>query len=367
MQPTLSVCLIVKNEELDLARCLSSLRQLRVHEIVVVDTGSTDRTREIAAEFGARVFEHQWRNDFAAARNVGLELAVGDWILSLDADDALPPETVAQIPELIRGADEAQPPVDGYIFTCHSFMPPGDVVAFTELPVLRLFRNRSIYRYRQAIHEQILPSLYESGARVVRLDARILHYGYARSTVQGGEPRDQRDRAMLEAALIDDPDNVDLLFQLGGVAQRQGRSDEAQRLLQRALDHGDGLGPIERSLTHFYLSCLALQIGDGATALAHAEASIQARTHASPSMAWLNLAAAHMLLAQSAAEATTRALQPNLAPDAYSEALKLVHVSRGHFAQAQEAYRVVAAAPDLTESVRRRAMASIDLCAKMLR
>jgi glycosyltransferase involved in cell wall biosynthesis len=85
---TVSACLIVKNEEENLGRCLSSLLGA-VDEIVVVDTGSTDRTVEIAKKYGARVGHFAWVNDFAAARNAALDLATGDWVLSIDADEWL--------------------------------------------------------------------------------------------------------------------------------------------------------------------------------------------------------------------------------------------------------------------------------------
>src|SRR5205823_1109121 len=82
----LSVCLIVKNEERFLAQSLKSVREI-AQQIVVVDTGSTDRTVEIAKEFGAEVHSFTWCDDFSAARNVALEHATGDWVLALDADE----------------------------------------------------------------------------------------------------------------------------------------------------------------------------------------------------------------------------------------------------------------------------------------
>ena len=156
--PRLSVCLITKNESRDLTRCLTSVRGL-ADEIVVVDTGSTDDTIAIAQAHGARVLHHAWRNDFADARNVSLDAATGDWVLVLDADDEVPTETAAQIPGLLAGAERARPPIDGLTMLYHSPMPAGEAVAFTEYPVLRLFRNRPEFRFRQAIHEQVLPAI----------------------------------------------------------------------------------------------------------------------------------------------------------------------------------------------------------------
>jgi len=84
----ISLCVIAKDEEENIARCLDSVRGV-CDEIIVVDTGSRDRTAEVAASRGARVFDHPWGDDFAAARNAGLERATGRWILVLDADEEL--------------------------------------------------------------------------------------------------------------------------------------------------------------------------------------------------------------------------------------------------------------------------------------
>ena len=88
MPPRVSLTVIVRNEEANLPTCLDSVDGL-VHEIIVVDTGSTDRTKEIAARYGAKVFDFAWRDDFAAARNESLRHATGDWIFWLDADDSI--------------------------------------------------------------------------------------------------------------------------------------------------------------------------------------------------------------------------------------------------------------------------------------
>ncbi|MBC8066081.1 MAG: glycosyltransferase family 2 protein, partial [Chlorobia bacterium] len=92
----LSACLIVKNESKNLSRCLESLKGI-VDEIVVVDTGSTDDTVAIAESFGAKMGSFEWSHDFSAARNHSLEIATGDWVLWIDADEVLVPESVSAI------------------------------------------------------------------------------------------------------------------------------------------------------------------------------------------------------------------------------------------------------------------------------
>ena len=87
-QMKLSVCLIVRNEEALLENCLKSVSQL-ADQLVVVDTGSTDKTLEIARSFNAEIYHFKWCDDFAAARNESIKYATGDWILWIDADERL--------------------------------------------------------------------------------------------------------------------------------------------------------------------------------------------------------------------------------------------------------------------------------------
>src|SRR5580692_6797465 len=112
----ISLCMIVKNEERVLARCLHSAASL-AGEIIVVDTGSTDATLEIAARYGAKVISFDFtRPDFAAARNQALAHASGRWILTLDADETLEPESVPLIRDLATRNENVRNENTGYYF-----------------------------------------------------------------------------------------------------------------------------------------------------------------------------------------------------------------------------------------------------------
>jgi glycosyltransferase involved in cell wall biosynthesis len=107
-RPRRSLCMIVRDEEQDLAECLESVADL-IDEIVVVDTGSTDRTCDVARHFGARVFNFPWVDSFAAARNESLRHATGDWTFWLDADDRLSGVNRTKLQRLFAGlGDERQ-------------------------------------------------------------------------------------------------------------------------------------------------------------------------------------------------------------------------------------------------------------------
>ncbi len=144
----LSFCMLVKNEERDLAGCLDSVRDL-ASELIVVDTGSTDASLEIAAGYGAKVIRFDFtRVDFAAARNCAIAQARGRWILVLDADETLDPAGVPKIEALVGQNEDA-----GYYLERHNHA--SDSATSTTDFVVRLFPNLPNYRYRGRVHETI--------------------------------------------------------------------------------------------------------------------------------------------------------------------------------------------------------------------
>lgn len=98
---SLSLCMIVRNEEQNLSECLDSVKNV-VDEIIVIDTGSTDETVGIAESYGAQVEHFPWCDDFSKARNESIKYASGDWILWLDADERLLPESIPVLQDLLR-------------------------------------------------------------------------------------------------------------------------------------------------------------------------------------------------------------------------------------------------------------------------
>ena len=166
---TLSLCLIVRNERANLGTCLSSVRQL-VGEIVVVDTGSTDGTQQLATDFGARVIEIPWPGDFSAARNVGLDSARGAWILVLDADESIAPAYADALRRL-----SSSPPAAAYRFTQVGVDSNGREI---QMDIVRLFPNRPDVRFQFPIHEQVDPSLARAGIPIRASGIEITHTGY---------------------------------------------------------------------------------------------------------------------------------------------------------------------------------------------
>ncbi len=154
MTARLSLTMIVKNEAAALGRCLASVRDL-VDEIVVVDTGSTDNTREIARQYGARVFDFPWCDSFAAARNESIRHASGQWLLWLDADEYLDDANRGKLRNLLAdlGNDNT-----AYVMKCVCVSGQASSTA-TNVDHVRLFRNHPAIRWDYRVHEQILPAL----------------------------------------------------------------------------------------------------------------------------------------------------------------------------------------------------------------
>ena len=199
--PLISLAMIVKNEEAVFAHCLESVKSL-VDEMVIIDTGSTDRTVDIAESFGARIHHFKWRDDFAAARNESLKHCKGDWVLILDADEAID----ALDHEKIRNACR-NPFADAYEVTNRNYMytstvrshdvgavpnrpdepDKSDKPAYSEgkdLPFyadlsgsLRLARMFDGLAFSDRIHETLGKSLVFHGKIIKPLDVVIHHYG----------------------------------------------------------------------------------------------------------------------------------------------------------------------------------------------
>lgn len=194
--PTLSVIMIVKNEAKCLEECLSSIRGI-ADEIVVADTGSSDGTRDLAAILGGRVFSLEWKWDFAAARNETIRAASGDWLLHMDADEVLDPDNARRIREIVDAdgvaangtrADAIELTLANYCDDMRAWRwrpaAPGDPWArghagYIGVGLLRLFRNRMGYEYREPVHENITESVLEKGGTVRAEPIVIHHYGYA--------------------------------------------------------------------------------------------------------------------------------------------------------------------------------------------
>ena len=211
---TLSLCMIVKNEAHFLARCLDAVKD-HVDEIIIVDTGSTDETRAIAAQYTDRIYDFEWCDDFAAARNHALEQASGDWILVLDADEWMEAADATRLRQIIADTD-----YDAFFLTEYNYsnnpLEKGWIPVEKQTPysmgyagyrkslIARLFRNRQEIRYRGRIHEVIDHSL--EAFRHTVLEMPLHHHGDADPT-KPQQVRQLNYLRMMEKELEREPDN----------------------------------------------------------------------------------------------------------------------------------------------------------------
>ncbi len=190
---SISLCMIVKNEEDNLPRCLDSVRGV-VDEIVIVDTGSTDRTVEIAESYGARVFNHPWEGNFSKARNYSLKYATCDWILILDADEELNKEDAPKLKEIAKNKE----------FKIVSFIIKNKYKDSTQeghAQMVRLYKNFNGVHYTGIVHNAI-----QYSGKCLYSSITIIHHGYNLSEVKM-EEKFMRTSTLLKKQIEKDPDN----------------------------------------------------------------------------------------------------------------------------------------------------------------
>lgn len=311
MPSTLSIALIVRDEAQLLPECLRSIQPV-ADEICLVDTGSSDDTLVIAQAFGCRTLEYPWTNDFAAARNVSLDLCTGDWIFVLDADERLAPESLPQVRALLEG-----PRNRGYRFTTRNYThnaAVGDFVPVAGDPhargfagwfpsvKVRLFPRDPRIRFEHRVHEVVTHALVRCGFGVMDATIPVLHYPLlkAEALVQRKqemylelgrqkvreEPENAQAQAELGTQLVEcgqlpealrafreavrlDPANAMHLKDLGAVLALLGHPRQAEQALLLAVQHDPQLVDAWRNL-----GVIAAQQGDWPRALEYFETGL---------------------------------------------------------------------------------------------
>jgi len=217
----ISLCMILKNEEHFLPGCLKTVKGL-VDEIIVVDTGSTDRTMEIAAEYGAKIYQHPWQNDFSLHRNQSIDYAAGDWILILDADEELDPSEHSMIKSAIKRKD-----IDAVSFVVYNKIQGGRTGFLNSH---RLFRNKKEYRYSGIVHNQLIMD-----GITLSTQLKVFHHGYGLSE-EKMRAKGKRTEILLKQQLEENPDNAFAHFNLAqiyrGLAEPELSLKHATRVIE---------------------------------------------------------------------------------------------------------------------------------------
>lgn len=249
----ISVCIIAKNEEKNIDRCLKLLSAYPF-ELVVVDTGSTDSTREVAKNYTDRIYEFDWCDDFSAARNFSLEKASNDWILVVDCDEYLETIRLEETYALMQNYPHAVGQIVRHS-SCYNGTEKTMITDYTE----RLFDKR-LYHYEGIIHEQLAPRRSSADSPVLsvyRLPMEFSHDGY------DGTPEKMQEKALRNITLLlrelgKHPDDPYLYYQLGESYSLTGDWENAYQAYDKGfyLDVDESLPYVKIMITSYGYSML---------------------------------------------------------------------------------------------------------------
>lgn len=245
----LSIAMIVKNEEKNIERCLKSFIEIQKKlksEIIVVDTGSSDRTVELAKKYTNKVFLHKWDGNFANMRNISISYCSGEWILIVDADEVL--ENVEAVWRFFESEDCKKVNSASIIFKNYSSNIDEKYILGT---LFRLFRNKNKIEYIGRVHEQpkiVLPAC--------NTDITFKHYGYSRSDYKLMQYKYERNRDLLLLDLEENPEDEYTLFQLAQTYSMANKEEKALECIEKAYEILQTKEYQALYIYHFYARCL---------------------------------------------------------------------------------------------------------------
>ncbi|GAB6283333.1 MAG: TPR domain-containing glycosyltransferase [Ignavibacterium sp.] len=228
--PNLTLSMIVKNEEKYLQECLESVQNI-ADEIVIIDTGSIDNTLEIAKKFNCKIFNYEWTNDFASARNFALSKSTGNWILYLDADERISIQSKNEILNIINkwGSSGIAIPTgkDRLAVYCNVKSVDNNIGFPNLMKYVRLFRNDPKIKFTGAVHEQIDESLHNLNYKFIDSNIEIIHLGY---NISYNEMKKKAKRNL--EILLSEYDKQHDSYNAFQIAQTYGMLNEKEKAFQ---------------------------------------------------------------------------------------------------------------------------------------
>ena len=273
--PTISLCMIAKNEEQWIHQCISSVASV-VSEIILVDTGSTDRTVEIAQGLGAKIFHQPWNDDFSPPRNFSIEQATSDWILVLDADEVIAQKDLAELQSLTLDSTKC------YEFVQRHYSNDVRISAYTpvngeypewenghggyfESALCRLFPNRAEIHYIGRVHELVEHRIRNIGKhQILRTRIPLHHYGHTES-VKKQKQKGSLYTPLGTAKLDDNPKDWKAWFELGVEHNNNALLEESVNAFLKAIELNPSYEPTWVNIG--YVLCELGRFADAETSL----------------------------------------------------------------------------------------------------
>ena len=245
---SISLCMITKNEENHIEQCLNSVKEI-ADEIIIIDTGSTDKTQEVIKSFAekfhvdVKFLSFTWSDDFSAARNESLKHASKDWVLVMDADEILDEEGRNAIKELVKDNSN-----DAYLFLQKNYTNESSMAGFNSEEhkkdgkvysgwygsyIARLFRNNKGYLFDGTVHELVEPSVEGKNGKIAATDVALHHYGNAEPAIAA---KKRKFYLQLCENKIKQKPNAPAYYELGVLYKENNKPDKAIESFKKAVE-----------------------------------------------------------------------------------------------------------------------------------
>ncbi|RMD04343.1 TIGR00180 family glycosyltransferase [Clostridium autoethanogenum] len=224
----ISICMMVKDEEKNIRRCLNSMKPILKNidsELIIVDTGSTDNTVQIAKEYTDKIYFHKWKNDFSGMRNKSISYAKGKWILIIDADEEI--TDCSNIIAFLKLPESKT--FNTGLLNVKNMQNLIDDDQYAVLKSPRLFKNDGYFHYEGIVHNS--PIFKEP---TINLKTTIVHYGYVEENVDVLDEKFIRTSTLLKQALEKEPENIYYIFQLSVTYSSYKDYSRAYEIIKKA-------------------------------------------------------------------------------------------------------------------------------------
>jgi len=228
MNRTVGVAIIAKNEEKNILNCINSIKQF-CSQIVVVDTGSDDKTVTVATQNGAELYFNKWKNNFSEARNFAIKHLHTDWIICIDADEELVANSF-NFEKIINNSNLNTQKLGGISVILNNFLDE-KLETSKQHKFTRIFRNLPQIKFSGKIHEQVADSIYSAGFEIFDSEIIFNHYGYISKNIE----KENRNKFLLEEAISENINDDFLYYHLATTEFSIGNFEKALELFLKIL------------------------------------------------------------------------------------------------------------------------------------